>query len=46
MDISPHIFITLNTIGGDFSYVEVWFTDQDNNPLEMEDNVNITLIIM
>ena len=29
IDISPHIFITLNTIGGDFSYVDVWFTDQD-----------------
>ena len=25
--------------------IEVWFTDQNNNALEIEDNVNISLII-
>ena len=29
----------------EFSEIEVWFTDQDNNSLEIEDNVNISLII-
>ena len=29
----------------DFSKIEIWFTDQDNNGLEIEDNVNISLII-
>ena len=29
----------------DFSEIEVWFTDQKNNALEIEDNVNISLII-
>ena len=29
----------------DFSEIEVWFTDQNNNALEIEDNVNISLII-
>ena len=29
----------------DFSEIEIWFTDQNNNPLEIEDNVNISLII-
>ena len=24
---------------------EVWFTDQRSKPLEMEDNINITLVI-
>ena len=28
----------------DFSEIEVWFTDQNNNALEIED-VNISLII-
>ena len=27
------------------TFIEVWFTDQNNRPLEMEDNVNITLTI-
>ena len=29
----------------DFSEIEIWFTDQNNNVLEIEDNVNISLII-
>ena len=28
-----------------FSFIKVWFTDQNNRPLEIEDNENITLII-
>ena len=29
----------------EFSEIEVWFMDQNNNALEIEDNVNISLII-
>ena len=29
----------------DFSEIEVWITDQNNNALEIEDNDNISLII-
>ena len=29
----------------EFSFIEIWFTDQSNRSLEIEDNVNITLII-
>ena len=29
----------------EFSEIEVRFTDQNNNALEIEDNVNISLII-
>ena len=29
----------------DFSEIEVWFTDQNNNALEIENNVNMSLII-
>ena len=35
----------LKTTNAEFSSVEIWFTDQNNRPLEIEDNVNITLII-
>ena len=28
-----------------FDYTEIWFTDQGNNPLQIEDKVNISLVI-
>ena len=43
--MSPHSLIFLKTMNTDFSKIEVWFTDQNNNALEIEDNVNISLII-
>ena len=35
----------MNTVNIEVSYVEVWFTDQSRKALEIEDNVNLTLII-
>ena len=35
----------LKTTNAKFPFIENWFTDQNNRPLEIEDNVNITLII-
>ena len=35
----------MNTVNTEFSYVEVWFTDQASKALEIEDNINLTLII-
>ena len=35
----------LKTTNAEFSFIEIWFTDQNNRPLEIEDNVNIALII-
>ena len=35
----------LKTINAQFPFIEIWFTDQSNRPLEIENNVNITLII-
>ena len=35
----------VETTNGEFSFIEVWFTDQNSRPLEIEDFVNITLII-
>ena len=45
ISISPHSLVFLKTINMEFSEIEVWFTDQNNNALEIEDNVNISLII-
>ena len=43
--ITPHSPTMLKTINAEFSFIQIWFTDQNNRPLEIEDNVNITLII-
>ena len=32
----------MNTVSIEFSYVEVWLTDQSSKTLEIEDNVNLT----
>ena len=45
LNITPHVFTMMNTIYTGFSSVEVWFTDQSSQGLEMGDNVNLTLII-
>ena len=44
ISIHPSPFIKLKT-DAEFNFIEVWLTDQGNKPLEIEDNVNITLII-
>ena len=45
INIAPHSLTVLSTTNTDFSSIEVWFTDQNSKPLEIEDNVNLTLII-
>ena len=39
INISPHSLIMLNTKNTEFSFIEVWFTDQNSKKLEIEDNV-------
>ena len=45
VNIAPHSLIMLNKTNTEFSSIEVWFTDQNSEPLEIEDNVNLALII-
>ena len=45
INISPNPLTIMNTVNTEFSYVEVWFTDQTSKALEFEDSVNLTLII-
>ena len=35
----------LKTVNTEISFIEIWFTDQDNRPLEIEDSGNISLIV-
>ena len=43
--VSPHSLIMLKMVNTEFSFIEIWFTDQNNRPLEIEDSVNISLIV-
>ena len=45
ISIAPHSLVFSKTMNTDFPEIEIWFTDQNNNALEIEDNVNISLII-
>ena len=45
INIAPHSLIMLSTTNTKFSSIELWFTDQNSEPLEIEDSVNLTLII-
>ena len=45
INTSPHSLTMMNTVTIEFSFVEVWFMDQTSKALEIEDNVNFTLVI-
>ena len=45
INISPHSLTMLNTTNTESSSTEVWFTDQNSKPPEIEDSVNMTLVI-
>ena len=38
-----HIF--LKTFNSEFETIQVWFTDQNSESLEIEDRINLTLVI-
>ena len=45
INISPHSLTLMITVNAEFSFVEVWFTDQVSKALEIEDNVNLVINI-
>ena len=45
INIAPHSLTTQDSTNKEFSFIDVWFTDQNNEPLEIKDYVNLTLII-
>ena len=45
LEISPANHIFLKTFNSEFQGIEVWFTDQNNQPLEIKDRINLTFVI-
>ena len=45
LDVSPKNFIFLKKFNSEYSYVEVWFPDQNSKPPEIEYKTNIILVI-
>ena len=45
LDILPKHFIFLKIFNSKFSYIEVWFTDQNSKPLAIEDERLLLLLI-
>ena len=44
LEISPKNHIFLKAFNSEFPAIEVWFTDQNSQPLETEDRLNLTLV--
>ena len=44
INIHPNTLTMMNEVNTEFSFVKIWFTDQFSKPLEIDDNVNLTLI--
>ena len=45
LEITPTNFISLKTFNSEFQTIEVWFTYQNIQPLEIEGRINLTLVI-
>ena len=45
LEISPKNHIFLKTFNSQYDEIKVWFTDQNSQPLEIEDRINLTLVI-
>ena len=43
ISLTNHIF--LKTFDSEYDEIKVWFTDQNSQPLEIEDRINLTLVI-
>ena len=41
INISSYSLKMLNAINRNFSFIDVWFTDQNSRPVEIEDNINM-----
>ena len=45
LEISPTNNIFLKTFNSNFQDIKIWFTDQNSQPLEIEDSIKLTLVI-
>ena len=44
LEISPKNHIFLKTFNSEYDEIKVWFTDQNSQPLEEEDRINLTMV--
>ena len=45
LEISPTNHIFLKTFNSEYDEIIVWFTDQNSQPLEIEDRINLTMAV-
>ena len=45
LEIFPTNHIFLKTLNSEHDEIIVWFTDQNSQPLEIEDRINLTMVI-
>ena len=45
LEIFPKDHIFLKTFNSEFQAIDVWFTDQNGQSLQIEDRINLTLVI-
>ena len=45
LNISPSNHIFLKTFNSEYDEIVLWFTDQNSQPLEIEDRINLTMVI-
>ena len=45
LEISPTNHIFLKMFNSEYNEIEVWFTVQNSQPLEIEDRINLTMVI-
>ena len=45
LEISPTNHSFLKTFNSEYDKIKVWFTDQNSQPLQIEDRINLTMVI-
>ena len=45
LNISPSNHLFLKTFNSEYNQIIVWYTDQNSQPLETEDRINLTMVI-
>ena len=45
LEMSPTNHIFLKTFNSEYDEIIVWFTDQNSQPLEIEDRINLTMMV-
>ena len=45
LEMSPTNHIFLKALNSEYDEIKVWFTDQNSQPLEIGDRINLTMVI-